>query len=94
MRFQDLRIPVKLGAAFCAVILASAISSALVFASLKRIDDAMISTQRSLTLAAQAVAAAAGLPRPLYHGEAIVVCKVDAVLVKYRIFLRAIAVAP
>ncbi|WP_454761755.1 HAMP domain-containing methyl-accepting chemotaxis protein [Caulobacter segnis] len=54
MRYQDLRIPVKLGVAFCAVILASTISSAMVFASLKRIDDAMISTQRSLGLAAQA----------------------------------------
>ena len=54
MRYQDLRIPVKLGVAFCALILASAISSAVVFTSLKRIDDASISTQRSLSLAAQA----------------------------------------
>ena len=54
MRYQDLRIPVKLGAAFCAVILASTISSVMVFASLKHIDDAMVSTQRSLGLAAQA----------------------------------------
>ncbi len=54
MRYQDLRIPVKLGVAFCAVILASAISSAVVFASLKRIDEASIATQRSLALNAQA----------------------------------------
>nr|WP_295110524.1 methyl-accepting chemotaxis protein [uncultured Caulobacter sp.] len=54
MSFRDLKIPAKLGVAFCAVILASAISSALVFSSLKRIDESMISTQRSLSLAAQA----------------------------------------
>ncbi|HWU80944.1 MAG TPA: CHASE3 domain-containing protein, partial [Caulobacter sp.] len=54
MRYQDLRIPVKLGVAFCALIVASAISSAMVFASLKRIDEASVSSQRSLALAAQA----------------------------------------
>ncbi len=54
MRFQDLRIPVKLGVAFCALIIASAISSGVVFASLKRIDEASVSSQRSLALAGQA----------------------------------------
>ena len=48
MRYQDLRIPVKLGVAFCALILASAISSALVFASLKRIDEALKTKEQEI----------------------------------------------
>ncbi|NQE62013.1 methyl-accepting chemotaxis protein [Caulobacter sp. RHG1] len=53
MRFQDLKIPVKLGIAFCALILASAISSGLVFTSLQKIDKASASAQHTLTLSAQ-----------------------------------------
>jgi methyl-accepting chemotaxis protein len=53
MRFQDLKIPVKLGVAFCALILASAISSGVVFTSLQRIDKASASAQHTLTLSAQ-----------------------------------------
>jgi methyl-accepting chemotaxis protein len=54
MRFQDLKISTKLGIAFGALILAFAISSSVVFTSLLRIDDASTSSQRSLTLSAQA----------------------------------------
>ena len=54
MRFQDLRISAKLGVAFCALILASAVSSAVVFSSLAKIDEASVSSQRSLSLVAQA----------------------------------------
>jgi len=54
MSFKDLNIPAKLGVAFCTLIVVSAISSAVVFASLKRIDEASISSQRSMSLAAQA----------------------------------------
>ena len=54
MSFKDLKIPVKLGVAFFALILASAISSAVIFASLQKIDEASTGTQRSLTLNAQA----------------------------------------
>jgi methyl-accepting chemotaxis protein len=56
MRFQDLRISAKLGAAFSALILASAISSAVIFTSLQKIDESSISSQRSLSLMAQAEA--------------------------------------
>jgi methyl-accepting chemotaxis protein len=56
MSFKDLKIPVKLGAAFSALILASAISSAVIFTSLQKIDEASISSQRSLSLMAQAEA--------------------------------------
>ena len=54
MRYRDLRISVKLGVAFIALIVISAISSATVFASLKKIEDASVSSQRSLALVAQA----------------------------------------
>ncbi|HJV43318.1 HAMP domain-containing methyl-accepting chemotaxis protein [Caulobacter sp.] len=54
MRYQDFKISVKLGVAFIALIVISAISSGMVFASLKKIEDASVSTQRSLALAAQA----------------------------------------
>ena len=54
MSFKDLKIPVKLGVAFFALILASAISSAVIFTSLQKIDEASTGTQRSLTLNAQA----------------------------------------
>jgi len=56
VRFQDLKISAKLGVAFCALILASAVSSAVVFSSLAEIDEASISSQRSLALVAQAEA--------------------------------------
>ncbi len=54
MAFKDLKIPVKLGIAFFALILASALSSAVIFSSLQKIDEASTGTQRSLTLNAQA----------------------------------------
>jgi methyl-accepting chemotaxis protein len=54
MNFHNLKIPVKLGVAFVALIIISAVSSATVFASLKRIEDASVGTERSLTLAANA----------------------------------------
>jgi len=53
MAFKDLKIPVKLGIAFFALILASALSSAVIFSSLQKIDEASTGTQRSLTLNAQ-----------------------------------------
>jgi methyl-accepting chemotaxis protein len=56
MRFKDLRMSAKLGLAFCAVILVSAVSSAVVFTSLKKINEASVSSQRSLALVAQAEA--------------------------------------
>ena len=56
VRFRDLGISTKLGAAFCALILASAVSSAIVFSSLAKIDEASVSSQRSLSLVAQAQA--------------------------------------
>jgi len=54
MRFQDLKISTKLGIAFSALILAFAVSSGVVFASLQSIDKASTSSQRSLVLASQA----------------------------------------
>jgi methyl-accepting chemotaxis protein len=56
MRFKDLRMSAKLGVAFCAVILVSAVSSGVVFTSLKKINEASVSSQRSLALVAQAEA--------------------------------------
>ncbi|MBI1684514.1 methyl-accepting chemotaxis protein [Caulobacter hibisci] len=54
MRFNDLKISAKLGVAFSALIIAFVISSGVVFTSLKRIDEASISSQRSLSLATEA----------------------------------------
>ncbi|MBO9710128.1 MAG: CHASE3 domain-containing protein [Caulobacter sp.] len=54
MKYQDLKISAKLGVAFSALILAFVISSGVVFSSLQRIDEVSISSQRSLSLAAQA----------------------------------------
>jgi len=56
LRFKDLKISAKLGVAFCALILASAVSSAVVFSSLAKIDEASVSSQRSLSLVAQSEA--------------------------------------
>ena len=54
MRFNDLKISAKLGIAFSALIIAFVISSGVVFASLQRIQEASVSTQRSLSLATNA----------------------------------------
>ncbi|MDG2530525.1 methyl-accepting chemotaxis protein [Caulobacter endophyticus] len=54
MRFNDLKISAKLGIAFSALIIAFVASSAVVFTSLQRIEDASVSTQRSLSLATEA----------------------------------------
>ena len=54
MSFSDLKISAKLSLAFCALILTSAIASSVVFASMKRIDEATVASERSLTLAATA----------------------------------------
>ncbi len=54
MNFKDLKIPLKLGVAFIALIIISAASSGAVYVSLEKIEDASVATQRSLTLSAQA----------------------------------------
>ena len=54
MSFSDLKISAKLGLAFCALILTSAIASSIVFVSLQRIDEATVASERSLALAATA----------------------------------------
>jgi len=54
MRFNDLKISAKLGIAFSALIIAFVVSSGVVFTSLTRIEEASVSTQRSLSLATQA----------------------------------------
>ncbi|AYV46438.1 chemotaxis protein [Caulobacter flavus] len=54
MRFNDLKISAKLGIAFSALIIAFVISSGVVFTSLQRIQEASVSTQRSLSLATNA----------------------------------------
>ncbi|PVM84770.1 chemotaxis protein, partial [Caulobacter radicis] len=54
MRFNDLKISAKLGIAFSALIIAFVVSSAVVFTSLQRIEEASVSNQRSLSLATEA----------------------------------------
>ena len=44
MSFSDLKISAKLGLAFCALILTSAIASSIVFVSLQRIDEATVAS--------------------------------------------------
>jgi methyl-accepting chemotaxis protein len=56
LRFQDLKISAKLGVAFCVLILASVVSSTVVLTSLSKIEEASISSQRSLSLVAHAEA--------------------------------------
>ncbi len=54
MRFNDLKISTKLGIAFSALIIAFIASSAVVYTSLQRIEDAAVSSQRSQSLATDA----------------------------------------
>jgi methyl-accepting chemotaxis protein len=58
MKFQNLKISTKLVIAFGTLILAFVVSAIIVLTSLTKIDDAATSSQRSLTLAAQAEAMA------------------------------------